>query len=114
MKSIGMVGSCTEAQVSHVLSERFSRNPMGWSEEGLGKLSKLRVYEENGGKISAKDFKGKREKTYDKYADKVIEEAMSGAIDWSIFDKTQFIFDGTSGTQTAIHGIGAIKNMLWS
>lgn len=42
-------GSCIEGQVSHVLSERFSRNPMGWSEKGLGKLSKLRVYRLNGG-----------------------------------------------------------------
>lgn len=43
------VGSCTEGQVSHILSQRFSRNPIGWSKEGLGKLSKLRVYIKNGG-----------------------------------------------------------------
>lgn len=52
-----MSGSCTEGQISHVLSERFSRNPMGWSEVGLGKLSKLRVYCKNGGEITAAHFK---------------------------------------------------------
>ena len=35
MKREGSIGSCTEAMVSHVFSERFSRNPMGWSKEGL-------------------------------------------------------------------------------
>ena len=34
--------------MSHVLSERFSRNPMGWSKEILGKLSVLRVHKKNG------------------------------------------------------------------
>ena len=45
----GLPGSCTEGQISHVLSERFSRNPMGWSAEALGKLSKARIYKLNGG-----------------------------------------------------------------
>jgi len=37
-------GSCTEAQVSHVLSERLSRTPLGWSETGLRQMTMLRVY----------------------------------------------------------------------
>ena len=48
-------GSCTEGQVSHVLSESFRRNPMGWSKVGLGKLSKLKVYNINGGKVTGND-----------------------------------------------------------
>jgi len=32
MKLPEAIGSCTEAMVSHVLSERLSRSPMGWSE----------------------------------------------------------------------------------
>ena len=39
-------GSCTEGPVSHILSERFSRDPLGWSREGLGKLSKQCVISE--------------------------------------------------------------------
>src|SRR5699024_12009657 len=75
------VGSCTEGQVSHVLSARFSRNPMGWSEEGLGKLSKQRVYIKNHGKIEASDFKKgvKREFGYREYADRILEETCRGA-----------------------------------
>ena len=109
------VGSCTEGQVSHILSTRFSRNPMGWSEEGLGKLSKQRVYIKNKGKIEASDFK-KKEKSggdsYREYADRIIEEACRGAKDFSIFEKQEPIFDGASGTQMAIRHMGMNRNIL--
>ena len=109
------VGSCTEGQVSHILSTRFSRNPMGWSEEGLGKLSKQRVYIKNKGKIEASDFK-KKEKSggdsYREYADRIIEEACRGAKDFSIFEKQGPIFDGASGTQMAIRHMGMNRNIL--
>ena len=109
------VGSCTEGQVSHILSARFSRNPMGWSEEGLGKLSKQRVYIKNKGKIEASDFKKKdksRGDSYREYADRIIEEACQGAKDFSIFEKQEPIFDGASGTQTAIRRMGMSRNIL--
>lgn len=109
------VGSCTEGQVSHILSTRFSRNPMGWSEEGLGKLSKQRVYIKNKGKIEASDFK-KKEKSggdsYREYADRIIEEACRGAKDFSIFEKQEPIFDEASGTQMAIRHMGMRKDIL--
>lgn len=109
------VGSCTEGQVSHILSTRFSRNPMGWSEEGLGKLSKQRVYIKNKGKIEASDFK-KKEKSggdsYREYADRIIEEACRGAKDFIIFEKQGPIFDGASGTQMAIRHMGMNRNIL--
>ena len=109
------VGSCTEGQVSHILSTRFSRNPIGWSEEGLGKLSKQRVYIKNKGKIEASDFK-KKEKSggdsYREYADRIIEEACRGAKDFSIFEKQGPIFDGASGTQMAIRHMGMNRNIL--
>lgn len=109
------VGSCTEGQVSHILSARFSRNPMGWSEEGLGKLSKQRVYIKNKGKIEASDFK-KKDKgggdSYRDYADRIIEEACLGAKDFSIFEKQYPIFDGASGTQMAIRHMGMSRNIL--
>lgn len=62
-----------------MLSERFSRDPLGWNEEGLDVLSKLRVFVQNGGKIMAKDFKKKLEEVYRMYAEKVIDEAVKGA-----------------------------------
>ena len=109
------VGSCTEGQVSHILSNRFSRNPMGWSEEGLGKLSKQRVYIKNKGKIEASDFKKKDKSggdSYREYADRIIEEACRGAKDFSIFEKQEPIFDGASGTQMAIRHMGMNRNIL--
>ena len=109
------VGSCTEGQVSHILSTRFSRNPMGWSEEGLGKLSKQRVYIKNKGKIEASDFKKKDKSggdSYREYADRIIEEACRGAKDFSIFEKQGPIFDGASGTQMAIRHMGMNRNIL--
>ena len=113
-RTLDTPGSCKEAQVSHILSERFSRDPLGWSEEGLGKLSKLRVYIKNGGEITSKDFKKnlKTDVRYKEYADKIIKENMIGAIDWSIFEKESPIFNGASGTQVLITGYGSIKDHL--
>ena len=109
-----MPGSCTEGLVSHVLSERLSRDPMGWSEKGLGKVAKLRVYIKNGGEITAQELKEQKDQTYSDYADQVIEKAASDVMDWTIIDGERFIFDTASGTQRAIHDIGAMRNTLWS
>lgn len=46
-----MLGSSTESHVSHVISARMSSRPMGWSKEGAKKLSFLRIYWKNGGKM---------------------------------------------------------------
>jgi hypothetical protein len=45
----GIVGSSTEGHVSHVLSDRMSSRPMGWSICGADKMSQLRAYNLNGG-----------------------------------------------------------------
>lgn len=106
-ETLDIPGSCTEGQVSHVLSERFSRNPMGWSKEGLGKLSCIRVSAINGRKIEAEDFKQEGEKEgYIAYADKLIQESIAGAFDWSIFNGEPLVFDGASGTQILIKAYG--------
>lgn len=42
---------CAEGQVSHVLSDRLSSRPMGWSELGCDNISKLRAFTRNDGKI---------------------------------------------------------------
>lgn len=112
-------GSCTEGQVSHILSERFSRDPMGWSKAGLSKLSKVRVYRKNGGMITGNDFKPKREKErYSDYADRLIREYTNSSIDWSIFEIEQPIFNGSYGTQEAVHMMGVdhgiVSKNTWS
>lgn len=52
-------GCCAEGQVSHVLSDRLSSRPMGWSEKGLGKMVSLRVYRANKNIVGVHDFKTK-------------------------------------------------------
>lgn len=47
-------GSCTEPQVSHILSERLSRSPIAWSKEGLNRMTMLVVYTKNGEKFVRK------------------------------------------------------------
>ena len=47
----GVWGCCAEAQVSHVLSDRLSSRPMGWSSLGCDHMAKLRAYTRNGGKV---------------------------------------------------------------
>ena len=107
-----MPGSCTEGQVSHVLSERFSRNPMGWSEEGLGKLSKLRVFCKNGGEITAEHFRNSYtcDETYKEYARRYLE-SQAGRYDllWLTDLKEHYVFNTASGTQQAIRKLGRIR-----
>ena len=45
----GVKGSSTEGHVSHVLSDRMSSRPMGWSVKGAAKMAQLRTYYLNGG-----------------------------------------------------------------
>lgn len=104
-------GSCTEAQVSHVLSERFSRNPMGWSRKMLGKLSLLRVYIQNGGRIEKEHFaKGSYEP--DTYIERIAREDVGGCFDWSIFEHEQYIYDTSSATQILLSKLGQDTGIL--
>ena len=111
-RTLKVPGSCTEGQVSHILSERFSRDPLGWSEKGLGVLTKLRVYVKNGGEITGEEFKRKQNESYCRYADEIIKEAMTGAIDWSVFDGEPDIMDVASGTQILLKSYGRTKHTL--
>lgn len=43
-------GCSAESHVSHVLSDRLSSRPMGWSKRGADRMSKLRCYEKNYGR----------------------------------------------------------------
>jgi len=43
-------GCSAESHVSHVLSDRLSSRPMGWSQTGADRMSKLRCYDRNRGR----------------------------------------------------------------
>lgn len=110
-------GSCTEGQVSHLLSKRFSRDPMGWSKSGLGKLSAARIYVKNSGRLSYKDFQSEEGEmgkgNYRDYAEQMISEVVGSTSDWSIFTQAEpRTFDLASGTQQALHQIGIYRNIL--
>lgn len=83
-------GSCTEGQVSHILADRFSSRPLGWSLKGAGNLSGIRVYELNGGKITKDNIKAKHRTgiSYADYAQKVFDDNLKGSFDFSIFEKS--------------------------
>ena len=91
---------------------------MEWSKAGLGKLSKLRVYCCNGGRLTAEDLKIKaKQESYSAYADRFINESIRDVHDWTIFDSEPFIMDGNSGTQAVIkyygtdHGIVGLSTL---
>lgn len=46
-----IVGCSAEGHVSHILSDRLSSRPKGWSELGVAQISQLRIYKKNGGKV---------------------------------------------------------------
>ena len=73
----------------------------------------------NGGKLEGKDFRPEdkdreaRKERYSEYAERMLKEAVEGCFDWSIFEKPIVPFDGASGTQTLIHGLGQAQNTLF-
>jgi len=37
--------------VSHILSDRLSSRPMGWSKKGVDRMAQLRIFKKNEGKV---------------------------------------------------------------
>ena len=50
-KGYEIVGCSAEGHVSHILSNRLSSRPKGWSKTGVNQMTKLLVYKKNGGNI---------------------------------------------------------------
>ena len=124
MRREGSIGSCTEAMVSHVFSERFSRNPMGWSKAGLSKMSMIRVFIKNGGKLTPFDI-GKEKLSHDKKRvimtrvkkyEALIKEQQNkifgGFIDWRWFDRERVNEIAPSGTKVLLDALGRRRNNL--
>ena len=116
------IGSCTEAQVSHVLSKRLSRDPMGWSKAGLSKLSMVRVFRLNGGVVAPCDIgAGKvsgQERTviinikkYEDIVSRQHKEVFEGWRDWRCFEKDDdnLISRKTTGTKVAIDALRKMR-----
>ena len=117
-----VIGSCTEAMVSHVLSERLSRNPMGWSKKGLSKMAMIRVYVLNGGKVTPEDtvswkHNDKRNRVankIDKY-DNIVklqhEDIFRNVKSWRWFERGNLISGKTTGTKAVLDALGKLRNV---
>lgn len=50
-RDAGYIGCSAEGHVSHILSERLSSRPLGWSYSGVDDMSRLRAFKANNGNI---------------------------------------------------------------
>jgi hypothetical protein len=114
-----MVGSCTEPLVSHVLSERLSRNPMGWSMAGLEKMAALRVYSHNGMSVLAEDMRHNPQcsvppvlgkiAAYEQLVKDQQREIFASMNDWSLFEQDSPLSAKLSGTQIALDALVRLR-----
>jgi len=118
----GIIGSCTEAMVSHVLSERLSRNPMGWSKKGLSKMAMIRVLALNGGVVTPADtvswkHSDRRNRIVDKIEkyDNIVklqhENIFKDAKNWRWFERDIKISGKVSGTKVVLDALGKLRNV---
>ena len=117
-------GSCTEPQVSHVLSDRLSRNPIAWSKEGLNRMTMLVVYTKNGGKVSAEDVRiriDQQAKTdyledgysrYRDYAKMQSDDMLNVKHDWSLFEHECVALGKVDGVYLLRKAVGNLKPLL--
>lgn len=117
-------GSCTEPQVSHILSERLSRSPIAWSKEGLNRMTMLVVYTKNGGKVCAQDVRirvneqakaGFHEDGYARYSDyakKQSDEMLNVKHDWSLFEHECDALGKVDGIYLLRKSVGTMKTLL--
>ena len=66
-------GCSAEGHISHVYADRMSSRPRTWCDDGIDKMSRLRVFVSNGGKIYEELIKRKKINTKLKRYDKIIE-----------------------------------------
>ncbi len=73
-------GCSAEGHISHVYAYRMSSRPRTWSDDGIDKMSRLRVFVSNGGKIYEELIKKKKInrklKKYDKIIARNIKEGV--------------------------------------
>ncbi len=124
-------GSCTEALISHVLSDRLSRDPISWSRAGLARMAQLRVFALNGGKVTGNDIRVSRNRDeqqqdlarlqgglekYNRYAKKQMDEVVKNKHDWSIFDKklreAAELYTKRTGTSILMKACGRILTIV--
>ena len=88
---------CAEGQVSHVLSDRMSSRPMGWSEWGCHQMSQLRAYHWNGGKVIdllKYQKRKKRQVAHRQEQEALIKELRKKQSGWNYAEQMQGVIPG--------------------
>lgn len=112
-------GCSAESHVSHVLSDRLSSRPMGWSQTGADRMSKLRCYERNYGRdgiINLVRYSREQRELAATGTDNVpikavsVREILNDHYDQakSYIERLQVHIPGQTAKKTA-----AIRNQLW-
>lgn len=101
---------CAEGQVSHVLSDRMSSRPMGWSEWGCHQMSQLRAYHWNNGKVIdllKYQKKKKRQDTHRQEQEALIKELRKKQSGWNYAEQMQGVIPGLEQ-----HSMKWLKDMV--
>lgn len=108
-------GGCSaEGHVSHIFSDRLSSRPLGWSRKGVDKMSRLRVYMANGGKVydlvmykKEKEEKKIREDIYKQYDQEIRKRRKQYTDTWnnSFLESQQGKMDGLHYALKSLRGI---------
>ena len=99
-----------EGQVSHVLSDRLSSRPMGWSILGCGQMAKLRAFKRNGGKIIDLLRYQKKKQVKENYIleqDKLIKELRKRQSGWDYAEKLKVEIPGLE-----LHSMKWLKDLI--
>lgn len=116
-------GSCTEPLVSHVLSDRLSRDPIAWSKDGLNRMTMLVAYSKNGGRISSENVRIRLNRAsrsnfiedgyaiYCDYAMKQADNVLKVKHDWSIFEHECFDPGKVDATYLLRKSVGSIQSI---
>lgn len=87
-------GCSAEGHISHVYADRMSSRPRTWSDDGIDKMSRLRTFVSNGGKIYEEIIKRKKESTKLKKYDRIIERNIKKEVEISTGTKLPIIESG--------------------
>jgi len=101
---------CAEGQVSHVLSDRLSSRPMGWSVLGCDQMAKLRAFKRNGGKIIDLLRYQKKKQAKENYIleqDKLIKELRKRQNGWNYAEKLNADIPGLE-----LHSMKWLKDLI--
>lgn len=102
---------CAEGQVSHILSDRMSSRPMGWSEHGCDQMAKLRAYHWNNGKVIdilkyQKKKKGQEEHRQEQ--EELIKELRERHGRWNYAEETRELIPGLEK-----HSMKWLRSMIY-